>query len=159
MKTGPDGLALIKHFESCVLRAYPDPATGGAPWTIGYGSTLGVKPGDTLTLAQAEALLMHDLERFEAGVNNLAHRRLEQWQFDALVSLAFNIGLGNLAASTLIKKLNVGEDIATAIEFLKWNRAAGKVMKGLQRRRRAESLVFSGLDAKGAINDALLEYP
>jgi lysozyme len=160
MKTGEDGMRLIKHFEDCVLRAYPDPATGGQPWTIGIGHTgAEVRQGDSVTLDEAYALLAQDLVKFETGVNAMVLRRLEQTQFDALISLSFNIGLGNFKGSTLLRKLNAGEDIAAQIEFLKWNRAAGKVMKGLQRRRKAESLVFGGALADAAIEEALRTYP
>jgi lysozyme len=159
-ETGFDGVSLIKHFEACSLEAYPDPATGGHPWTIGYGHTgAEVRQGESCSLAEAETVLMFDLDRFERGIERLVTRRLEARQFDALVSLAFNIGLGNLASSTLLKKLNMGDDIAAAAQFLAWNRAAGKVMKGLQRRRKAESLVFTGYPASVAIEHAMKVYP
>lgn len=160
MKTGQDGVALIKHFEACVLKAYPDPATGGKPYTVGIGHTgPEVQLGETITQAEAEALLYSDLERFEKGVDSLVQREIAQHQFDALVSLAFNIGLGNLKTSTLLKKLNAFDDIGAQVQFLAWNRAAGKVMRGLQRRRKAEALVFSGILADMAIREAIEAYP
>lgn len=160
MKSGNDCRDLIRHFESCVLKAYPDPATNGPPITIGYGHTgPEVRMGDTLTPPEAEALLALDLIRFERGVDEMLKRDVTQSQFDALVSLAFNIGLGNLKGSTLMKRLNAGEDAAAQEQFLVWNRAAGQVMKGLQRRRKAESLVFSGFDADMAISEAMRELP
>lgn len=159
MTTGPDGIALIKHFEGCVLKAYPDPATGGEPITIGFGHTGGVRLGDTVTEAEAMTLLVLDLKRFEKGVDAAVHRRLEQHQYDACISLAFNIGLGNFGNSTLVKKLNNGDDAGAAVEFLRWDKAAGKQMRGLTRRRRAESYVFHGIPAETAILKASEELP
>jgi lysozyme len=112
-----------------------------------------------LTYPEAEALLAMDLMRFERGVDDMLKVDVTQSQFDALVSLAFNIGLGNLKGSTLLKKLNAGDDVAAQAQFLVWNRAGGKVMKGLQRRRKAESLVFVGFDADMAIGEAMREHP
>jgi lysozyme len=160
MNIGPDGIALIKHFESCSLKAYPDPATNGPPITICWGHTgPEVKLGQTLTYPECEALLALDLRRFEAGVDAMLTRDVTPNQFDSLVSLAFNIGLGNLKGSTLMKRMNAGEDEAAKLQFLVWNRAVGKVMKGLQRRRKAESLVFAGFDADVAIAESLREHP
>lgn len=160
MKHSKDCIDLIKHFESCVLKAYPDPATNGPPITIGYGHTgPEVRIGDALTIPEAEALLALDLMRFERGVDDMLKRDVSQNQFDALVSLAFNIGLGNLKGSTLMKRINAGEDMAAQEQFLVWNRGNGQVMKGLQRRRKAESLVFAGFDAAMAIGEAMRELP
>lgn len=159
MTTGEDGLTLIKHFEGCVLLAYPDPATGGEPITIGIGHTGGVRMGDEMTEEEAMATLARDLRRFEKGVDEAVHRRLEQHQFDACVSLSFNIGLGNFKNSTLVKKLNNGDDAGAAVEFLRWDRANGKQMRGLSRRRRAESLVFAGMMAEMAITEATRDFP
>lgn len=142
MKTGAKGRELIKSFESLKLKAYPDPATGGKPWTIGWGHTKGVKPGDQITQAQAEAFLSDDLAEFESAVNSAIKRRMTQNQFDAMVSLAFNIGGANFASSTLVKKFNAGDASGSADEFLRWNRANGKEMKGLVRRRAAERELF-----------------
>ncbi|MBP0998461.1 lysozyme [Serratia fonticola] len=142
MKTGIKGKELIKSFESLKLKAYPDPATGGKPWTIGWGHTKGVKPGDKITQAQAEAFLSDDLAEFESAVNSAIKRPMTQSQFDAMVSLAFNIGGANFASSTLVKKFNVGDVAGSADEFPRWNRANGKVMNGLTRRRTAERELF-----------------
>lgn len=141
-KIGPKGLALIKSFEGLRLDAYPDPATGGEPITIGYGSTGGYKLGQRITEAEAEALLRKDLERFEKAVNALAPVTT-QGQFDALVSLAFNVGEGNLKSSTLLKLHNAGNYFGAEHEFAKWNKAAGKVMAGLTRRRNAEADLYA----------------
>lgn len=160
MKSDKDCLALIRHFESCALKAYPDPATNGPPITICWGHTgPEVKMGQTMTMSECDALLALDLVRFERGVDDMLKRDVTQSQFDALVSLAFNIGLGNLKGSTLMKRLNAGEDSAAQAQFLVWSRGGGQVMKGLQRRRKAESLVFAGFDADMAISEAMRELP
>lgn len=138
---GSAGLALIKEFEGLRLNAYPDPATGGEPITIGYGHTGGVKLGTVINEAVAEQFLRADLARFEAAVSRLAPKTT-QGQFDALVSFAFNLGEGNLASSTLIKKHNAGDYAGAAREFDKWSNANGKRMTGLVRRRAAESALY-----------------
>ena len=102
-RTSEKGLALIKHFESFKANAYICPA---GVWTIGYGTTQGVRPGQRVTEAQALAMLARDLIRFEVAVKNLVKVPLTQYQFDALVCFAYNCGAGNLAASTLLKLLN-----------------------------------------------------
>ncbi|MBE0149637.1 lysozyme [Serratia sp. PL7] len=142
LKTSQRGIALIKSFESLELKAYPDPATGGKPWTIGWGHTKGVKPGDRITEQQAEASLTEDLAVFELTVNSAVKAPITQNQFDALVSLAFNIGGPNFAGSTLVKKLNVGDPIGAADQFPRWKFANGKEMRGLVRRRAAERELF-----------------
>lgn len=143
-KISDKGLALIKEFEGLRLKAYPDPATGGEPWTIGVGHTGGVRKGDVITEAQADALLRADLARFEAAVNKLAPVSTQD-QFDALVSLAFNVGEGNLTSSTLLRKHNAADYDGAATEFARWNKAAGKVMAGLTRRRAAEASLYRGM--------------
>lgn len=142
MKTNTAGISLIKDFEGLRLKAYPDPATGGAPWTIGYGATLGVKPGMVITEAQAEVFLRRDLARFESAVEKAVKVPLTDNQFAALVSFAYNCGPANLTKSTLLKRLNKGDYAGAQAEFAKWNRAAGKVMAGLTRRRAAEAVLF-----------------
>jgi lysozyme len=106
MKLSQRGIDLIKQFEGYSSKAYPDPATGGAPWTIGYGTTKGVKPGMIITAGQAEKMLRDDVAKFESGVSSLITAPTTQGQFDAMVSLAYNIGLGNFGKSTLLKKHN-----------------------------------------------------
>lgn len=145
MKISQDGINLIKHFEGCRLKAYLDSVS--VP-TIGYGHTKGVKEGMIITETKAEELLKQDLEYFENRVLDLVKVNLTQHQFDALVSFAFNVGEGNLKKSTLLKKLNntiffrQTEVEAIADEFLKWNKAGGKVLAGLTKRRQAERSLF-----------------
>lgn len=140
-RTSQRGIDLIKRFEGLELTAYPDPGTGGEPWTIGHGHTKGVKRGDRITAEQAEAFLREDLRHFEAAVSRLAPKTT-QGQFDAMVSLAFNVGEGNLAKSTLLQLHNAGEHEGAAAQFARWNRAAGKVMRGLTLRRDAEAELY-----------------
>lgn len=147
MQTSSEGINLIKSFEGLELKAYPDPATGGKPYTIGHGTTIyqsgmPVKLGDTCTAQQAMDYLRNDLKKFEVGVNNLVKVKLSQGHFDALVSFAYNLGLGNLGSSTLLKKLNAGDYLGASNEFLRWDKADGKVMAGLTRRRQAERQMF-----------------
>lgn len=139
--TSADGMALIKSFEGLSLKAYPDPGSGGDPWTIGYGATLNVKRGDTITQAEADAFLRRDLARFEKAVNRLAPTTT-QGQFDAMVSLAFNVGEGNLSGSTLLRMHNAGDYAGAQGQFARWNRAAGRIMAGLTRRRTAEAAMY-----------------
>ena len=138
------GIALIKRNELLVLHAYPDPGTGGEPWTIGYGHTGDVKKGHTITEHQADVLLKHDLERAERAVEELtAGVSLNDNEFAALVSFVFNCGRANLASSTLLIKLKANAPRAhVATEFLKWNHAAGKVLAGLTKRREEERQLF-----------------
>lgn len=140
MKISQKGIDLVKSFEGLELKAYKD-SVGVA--TIGYGSTGShVSMGMTITKEQAEQLLKKDLERFEKGVSELVKVPLNQTQFDALVSFSFNLGLGNLKSSTLLKKLNTSDYNGAADEILRWNRAGGKVLAGLTRRRIAERDLF-----------------
>ena len=144
MKTSDGGIALVQEFEGCVLQAYPDPATGGAPWTIGYGHTRGVRPGDTCTREQALAWLRDDLADAEAAISSLVKVPLNQNQFDALVSFTYNLGRGNLASSTLLRLLNAGNYVDVGAQFLRWNRGPHGPMPGLTRRRAAERALFEG---------------
>lgn len=148
MKISDAGLDLIKSFEGLKLIAYPDPATGADPWTIGYGSTRGVHEHMTITKEEADRRLRIDVEASEKCVNACVAGTILQCQFDALVCFAFNVGCGALRGSTLLRKLNAGEDDhAVADEFLRWNKAAGKIMSGLTRRRQAERELFLKGDA------------
>ncbi|HWJ70938.1 MAG TPA: lysozyme [Sphingobium sp.] len=142
-RIGPAGIALIKQHEGCRLSAYPDPGTGSAPWTIGYGSTTGVSPGMTITQAQADARLTVDLARFEAAVRTLCPVAT-QGQFDALVSLAFNIGEAALRDSTLRRLHVAGDHAGAAAQFQRWRFAAGRELPGLVRRRAAEQALYEG---------------
>ena len=144
MKMNARGLALLKSFEGLRLDAYPDPATGGDPWTIGHGHTgPDVKPGRVITAGEAERLLQRDLERFEAGVAELVgDAKTADDQAAAMISLAYNIGLANFAKSTVLKRHKLGNHMGAANAFLLWNRAAGRVMRGLMRRREAERALY-----------------
>lgn len=145
MKLSEKGKNHIKSFEGLELRAYPDPATGGEPYTAGYGHTGGdVKPGMKVTQAMADAWFDKDIERFESGVSKLLTAPTTQNQFDAMVSLAYNIGLGNFKSSALLRKHNEKCYSCAASQFPVWNRAAGKVMNGLTRRRNAERAMYLG---------------
>ncbi|NUG50169.1 lysozyme [Acinetobacter lactucae] len=142
--TSNAGIDLISSFEGVRLKAYDD---GVGVWTIGIGTTIypngvKVKKGDTCTLEQAKSFFTHDLKRFESSVNSLVKVPLSQNQFDALVSLSYNIGSGAFKNSTLLKKLNAKDYSGAAEQFLVWNKADGKVMKGLVRRREAERALF-----------------
>jgi lysozyme len=138
---------LVKQFEGCVLKAYPDPGSGGDPWTIGYGHTgPEVKRGLVWTQAQADAALQSDLAHFDHGVSALlGSSPATQGQFDALVSFAFNVGLGNLKNSTLLRKHIAHDYDGAAGQFARWNKASGRVMNGLVKRRTAEARVYRGL--------------
>lgn len=141
--TNQAGIDLIKRWEGLELDAYPDPGTGGDPWTIGYGHTgPEVKKGLSITAEEAEDLLKKDLAKFEAHVSRLATVELTDNEFAALVSFAYNCGPANLGASTLLKKLNAGDYTGAALEFPRWNKAAGKVLAGLTKRREAEKQLF-----------------
>jgi GH24 family phage-related lysozyme (muramidase) len=133
------GLQLLKKFEGLSLTAYQDPVK---VWTIGYGTTAGVKPGQRITEAQAEALLKRDLRRFEAAVERLVNVPLNSNQFSALVVFTYNAGARALATSKLLRVLNQGNYQAAANELLRWNRAGGRVLAGLTRRRQAERALF-----------------
>lgn len=139
-KIGKAGLDLIKDFEGLKLRAYLCPA---GILTIGYGSTgPHVTAGKVITEAQAVELLKDDLDRFEKAVTRLVTVPLTQNQYDALVSFAFNVGISALERSTLLKRVNARLFDQAAAEFAKWNRAAGRPLAGLTRRRAAEAALF-----------------
>lgn len=141
MKISQPGLDAIKAHEGLRLTAYPDPASGGDPWTIGYGHTRDVQRGQTITPEQAEQFLRDDLAWVETCIARTVTVPLSQGQYDALCSLIFNIGAGAFGKSTLLRKLNSG-DASAADEFLRWDKAAGKSMPGLARRRAAERAMF-----------------
>lgn len=129
----------MKH-EGCKLKAYLCPAN---VWTIGYGHTgSDVKEGMVITQAEAERLLLKDLDRFCAAVERLVTVPLNDNQFAALVSLCFNIGEGAFAKSTLLRKLNAKDIIGATQEFPKWNKGGGKVLPGLVKRREDEQRLF-----------------
>lgn len=154
MKTSPNGIALMHFYENCSLTAYPDPATGKAPWTIGWGDTgPDVKPGLVITQTQADERFKNRLAReFEPGVRSaLQGRSVTQHEFDALVSFAYNVGVASLKSSTLLRMLHAGDKRAAAQQFLRWDRADGKRMLGLYRRRVSERALFLGVALDQAI--------
>jgi len=134
------GLGLIKTFEGCKLTAYLCPA---GVWTIGWGRTTNVKRGDTCTQAQADAWLEQEYDAFERKVRSLVKVPLTANQMGALVSLAYNVGMGALGSSTLLRLLNAGQYDAAAKQFARWNKAGGRVLAGLTRRRAAEAASFA----------------
>ena len=136
------GIDLICKFEGLSLKAYPDPGTGNSPWTIGYGHTKGVKPEDVCTKEQAVEWLKEDIAIAENQLNKVLYVQLNQNQRDALLSFVFNLGIGSLQKSTLLKYLNLGKFNEAANEFLKWTKANGKELPGLVKRRAAESSLF-----------------
>jgi lysozyme len=141
---------LIKRFEGCKLTAYPDPGTGRDPITIGWGSTrdeIGqpIKRGTVWTQAQADARLADDVAEFaEKVLALLGGADTSQCQFDALVSFAYNLGIGNLRQSTLLEKHKAGDYTGAAAEFARWNKADGKILPGLVKRRAAEATLYAG---------------
>ena len=143
-KTATKGIELIKEFEGCRLTAYKCPA---GVWTIGYGHTgtvdgKAVASGMTITAKKATELLKQDLAKFEAAVNSYVTAPITQNMFDSLVSFAYNCGSGALKGSTLLKKLNAKDYEGAAAEFPRWNKAGGKVLAGLVRRRERERQLF-----------------
>ncbi len=139
------GIALIHSFEQCKLDAYPDPGSrDGHPWTIGWGSTgPGISKGVRWTQAQCDARFAEDIAKFAAKVDKLiGDTPTTQNQFDALTSLAYNIGTGALQKSTVLRRHKAGDIPGAARAFLMWNKNDGKVMRGLTRRRLAESDLY-----------------
>ena len=143
MKISPAGISAIKRHEGLRLHAYQDSA---GVWTIGHGHTGNVQPGQHISEAEAEQLLRDDLAQAEAAVNNGVRVPVTQEQYDAMVSLAFNIGGSAFGKSTLLQKLNEGDIHAAANEFLRWDKitvnGAKEVLPGLTSRRRAERAMF-----------------
>lgn len=136
-----NGLALTELFEGDVLTAYQDQR---GVWTIGYGHTAGVYPGQTITQDQAVAFLQSDVSSAAACVNNAVTVPLTQSQFDALVDFTFNLGTGSFLGSTLLKDINAGNFPAAVAQFDLWDHCGGVVNDGLLRRRQAEAAEFSG---------------
>jgi GH24 family phage-related lysozyme (muramidase) len=144
------GLALIREFEGCakiradgLVEAYPDPGTGGPPWTIGWGATgPNIGPDTVWSREQCDARLEADVARHAAEVARaLGNAPTTQAQFDALVSFHYNTGA--IARATLTKRHREGNQAAAAHEFGRWNRAGGRVLAGLTRRRAAEAKLYS----------------
>lgn len=149
MKTNAAALALIKEFEGFMRKWYPDPAHGWKVPTIGYGHTdsagspkYATSKSMVLTEAEGSAILQRDLGQYEASVAQMVKVPLNENQFGALVSFTYNLGAGNLGSSTLLRKLNTRDYTGAADEFARWNKADGKVLAGLTRRRAAERALF-----------------
>lgn len=144
-KVNAKGIELIKSFEACVLTAYQDSI---GVWTIGWGNTqyengVSVKKGDKITQQRADELFKLILSRLESGTYALLKQKVNSNQFSALVSFAYNCGLKNLRSSTLLQKVNSNpSDPTIRNEFAKWDKAGGKVLRGLTRRRKAEADLY-----------------
>jgi lysozyme len=152
---GPKGAALVKAFESCMrvvpggFQAYFDPVQ---VLTIGWGHTnhngRQFDTSSVWTQQECDDEFLNDMAIFVGAVNDLVEVPINQDQFDALVSFAFNVGAGNLKTSTLLKKLNAKDYAGAAQEFKRWNKAGGKVLPGLTRRRACEALLFQSIPDK-----------
>lgn len=141
MKINKEGLSIIKQCEGCRLKAYLCPSL--IP-TIGYGHTTGVKLGDIITRADADRFLLQDIKRFEQAVSALVKVPINENQFSALVSFAFNVGVGNLKSSTLLKKLNLRDYKGCSNEFDRWVYGSNKKpLEGLKKRRKLERELFN----------------
>lgn len=145
-----EGLLVLRHFEGLRLRAYRDPV---GVWTIGYGHTgPDVYEGLVWSLAQADKALRERLTReFVPGVLAVITRSMRQHELDAMVDLAYNVGVDAFQRSTLVRKFNLGDTQGAADEFLRWNRAGGEVLLGLRRRRWANRALFLGASGREAI--------
>ena len=143
MKPSERGLALIRQFEGLRLAAYK--CSAGIS-TIGWGTTKGVKMGDTITRDEADRLLLEDAQRFADHVAALVNVPLNQNQADALVSFVYNVGPAAFGKSTMLKLINQGLLEDAANQFVRWNRAGDQVLAGLTRRRMAERDLFLRAD-------------
>lgn len=163
MKASPNCYAVIKNRESCVLRAYPDPKSGGDPWTVGWGATgSGITRGTVWTQLQADNRLIIDVAEREADANNAIRVPVTQGQFDGFVDALFNIGHGSPIKdgiirlksgypSTLLRKLNLGDYAGARAEFIKWVSPGSNVERGLRIRRKMDVALWDGLDGAAAI--------
>jgi lysozyme len=152
LRLSPAGANLIKHFEGCLkphdgrFKAYKCPA---GVTTIGWGTTSEhghpLKLDTVWTRAQCDEAFLHDMEVFEKAVHSAVKVQLDPWQFDALTSFTYNCGVGALKSSTLLKRVNSLDFASAAKEFLRWNKANGKELAGLTRRRKSESLLFQNI--------------
>jgi len=139
MKISDEGLELIKKFEGCETKAYQDSV---GVWTIGYGHTKNVKENDEISEDYAMSMLKEEIVEYEQYIENLIDISLSQCEFDALCSWVYNLGPTNLKESTLLKELNHANFERVPDEIKRWNKAGGKVLDGLKRRREAEALLF-----------------
>ena len=141
MQISEEGKNLIKKFEGCELEAYKCAA---GVWTIGYGHIKTAVEGMKIDQATANELFDEEMGEYETYVNTAVTVPLSQNQFDALVSWVFNLGNGNLNASTMLKVINSGDHAGVPAQIKRWNKAGGKVLDGLVRRREAEALLYQG---------------
>jgi len=145
MKPSEKCYALIKHFEGCKMQAYQCSA---GIWTIGYGNTFfengrPVKKGDTITKGRADSMVKYVVEKFAISVDQMVKRHIHQHEFDALVSFCYNVGVGNLEKSTLLRKVNMNAPLEEIeAEFMRWNKSKGQVLPGLTKRRKAEAALY-----------------
>ncbi len=143
MKLNQAGVDLIKSFEKCRLEAYPDPVSGGDPWTIGWGHTgPDIKKGVVWTQEDADARFEKDLDRVVKYLRSIVRSSLTDNQFSACVSLCYNVGSGNFVTSTLLRLLNSYHLDAAGEEFTRWDKVHGKEVQGLLNRRLAEQKLF-----------------
>ena len=141
MHTSEEGIALLRHFEGCKLNAYQDSV---GVWTIGYGHTKGVERGMKISQEEAESMLQQELEHeYEDYISDI-DQELTQCQFDALVCWVYNLGPTNLRSSTMLKEIIAGNMDLVPFQMKRWDKAGGKVLLGLTRRRNAEALLFKG---------------
>lgn len=143
LRINKKGIALIMGWEGFRGDAYVDPV---GVWTIGYGHTKGVKSGDRITEPEAYRLLIEELHHYEQGVRELVSVALTSNQFSALVSFAYNVGLGGFKNSTMRRKLNAQDYVGAAEEFGKWIKGGSRILPGLVRRRQAEKQLFNTKD-------------
>ncbi len=139
-------MTLIGGFEGLRQNAYPDPATGGWPWTVCYGHTVGVNPGDHYSIAECKALLISDLQKYANGVEACVTVPMTDERFVALTSFAFNVGVKAACRSGVVSLINAGQTREGCDALMKWNRAAGITFPGLTKRRAKErELCLRGL--------------
>lgn len=157
-RIGAAGLSLVKQFEGFEPKWYPDPAHGWKVPTIGYGHTdaagepkYAATKSLVLTEAAATEILRRDLQKYADAVSKAVKVPLTDNQFDALVSWCYNVGPGAVAGSTLVRKLNAGDYAAVPSELAKWNKAVGKTLNGLTRRRTAEAALFTSKSTQAPI--------
>jgi GH24 family phage-related lysozyme (muramidase) len=141
MQLSDKGVHLLKYFEGCETVAYQDSV---GVWTIGYGHTKGVVEGMTITEREANDMLVVELREYESYVEDMVSVELTQEQFDALTVWVYNLGPTNFRSSTLLRKLNTGDYSSIPTEIKRWNKAGGKVLQGLVKRREAEAAMFEG---------------
>ena len=163
MKVSANCLQVVEYFETCKLKAYPDPKTGDSPWTCGWGATgAGIGPGTCWTQSEADTRLARDLVSREDDATNAIKVPVTQGQFDAFVSILFNVGHGspvkdgiirlcNAYPSTLLRKLNAGDYAGAREQFERWISPGTSVSHGLRRRRAAEQALFDGKSGSDAI--------